>query len=136
MGVVLSMIRHFQQLFDVPSLGGVYVAMTTVYRQFNEAHTAYRQLTALMSTSLCNYMYQNSLRAILMKYPVLYYSLCSFTIHTDFVIDRPGCPWQQLVYLIERAIECKEKNLYIQLCDEYGDLNTEQLVVPFIIIDL
>ena len=62
---------------------------------------------------------------------MLFYHTCIY-----FVIDRPGCPWQQLVYLIERAIECKEKNLYIQLCDEYGDLNTEQLVVPFIIIDL
>ena len=61
MDIVLSMIRHFQQLFNVPSLGGVYVAMMTVYRQFNEAHTAYRQLTALMSASLCNYMYQKKL---------------------------------------------------------------------------
>ncbi|XP_019851588.1 PREDICTED: centrosomal protein of 70 kDa-like [Amphimedon queenslandica] len=90
MGIVLSMIRHFQQLFDVPSLGGVYVAMTNIYRQFSEAHTAYRQLTSLM--------------------------------------NRPGCPWQQLVYLIEKTIECKEKNFYVQLCDEYGDLSSEQVM--------
>lgn len=48
MGVVLDMIHHFQRLFDVQSLGGVYVAMTTAYRQLNEAHTAYRQLTKLV----------------------------------------------------------------------------------------
>ena len=48
MGAVLDMIHHFQRLFDVQSLGGVYVAMTTAYRQLNEAHTAYRQLTKLV----------------------------------------------------------------------------------------
>ena len=50
MGAVLDMIHHFQRLFDVQSLGGVYVAMTTAYRQLNEAHTAYRQLTKLVGT--------------------------------------------------------------------------------------
>lgn len=48
MGAVLDMVHHFQRLFDVQSLGGVYVAMTTAYRQLNEAHTAYRQLTKLV----------------------------------------------------------------------------------------
>ena len=48
MGAVLDMIHHFQRLFDVQSLGGVYVAMTTAYCQLNEAHTAYRQLTKLV----------------------------------------------------------------------------------------
>ena len=38
------------------------------------------------------------------------------------------------MHLIERTLECKEKNLYVQLCDEYGDLNAEQSVIKFNII--
>lgn len=113
MGAVLDMIHHFQRLFDVQSLGGVYVAMTTAYRQLNEAHTAYRQLTKLVG--MRDSLFLSSFLSLLLSLSVI------FTI-----LERPGCPWQQLVFLIERLSECKEKGLYVRLCEEYGELNNEQ----------
>ena len=47
MGVVLAMIHHFQQLFDVKSLNGVYPTMTRLYHQLHESNTAYKQLNKL-----------------------------------------------------------------------------------------
>ena len=47
MGVVLAMIHHFQQLFDIKSLNGVYPTMTRLYHQLNESNTAYKQLNKL-----------------------------------------------------------------------------------------
>ena len=47
MGVVLAMIHHFQQLFDIKSLNGVYPTMTRLYHQLNESNTAYKQLDKL-----------------------------------------------------------------------------------------
>lgn len=39
-----SMVSHFQKLFDVPSLSGVYPRMNKVYSQLGEMNNAMRNL--------------------------------------------------------------------------------------------
>lgn len=41
---VLAMVRHFQQLFDVPRLDGVYAAMSRLYQQTEKAKNIFKQL--------------------------------------------------------------------------------------------
>ena len=36
--------RHFQQLFDVPHLDGVYAAMSSLYQQTEHAKNIFKQL--------------------------------------------------------------------------------------------
>lgn len=52
-----AIVSHFQKLFDVPSLDGVYPRMNEVYTRLGEMHNAVRNLQELLeldgSSSLC-----------------------------------------------------------------------------------
>ena len=51
------MVNHFQQLFDVSTLDGVYPVMSNLYSQLIESVTAHKQLAQLLGrpyiTVLC-----------------------------------------------------------------------------------
>ena len=53
---VLAMIRHFQQLFDVAGLDGVYAAMSRLYQHTEQSKNVLKQLKSIlhlgMSTTL------------------------------------------------------------------------------------
>ena len=54
---VLAMIRHFQQLFDVPRLDGVYAAMSRLYQQTEKAKNIFKQLKASLQLGKNNQYY-------------------------------------------------------------------------------
>jgi len=37
--MLLGVVRHFQTLFDVPNVLGVYARMSAIYRKLSETHT-------------------------------------------------------------------------------------------------
>lgn len=63
LSALAAIVNHFQQLFDVPSVGGVYPTMSRVYQLVQESSTAYKQLvTILMAGPGLGYMFQTGLR--------------------------------------------------------------------------
>ena len=47
-----AIVSHFQQLFDVPSVGGVYPTMSKVYQLVQESSTVHKQLATILTTGL------------------------------------------------------------------------------------
>ena len=47
-----AIVRHFQQLFDVPSVGGVYPTMSKIYQLIQESSTAHKQLATILTAGL------------------------------------------------------------------------------------
>ena len=43
-GTLLAMVHHYQELFNVKSMDGIYPSMSIIYRQLQEATTARRNL--------------------------------------------------------------------------------------------
>ncbi|XP_067935432.1 centrosomal protein of 70 kDa-like [Watersipora subatra] len=46
--VLLSMVKHFQHLFDVPSMSGMYPRMNEIYTRYNELKNVQRTLAELL----------------------------------------------------------------------------------------
>ena len=49
---VLAMIRHFQLLFDVPHLEGVYTAMSQLYQQTEHSKNVLKRLKASLKLGM------------------------------------------------------------------------------------
>ena len=47
-----AIVSHFQQLFDVPSVGGIYPTMSKIYQLVQESSTVHKQLATILTTGL------------------------------------------------------------------------------------
>ena len=50
--VLLSMVKHFQHLFDVPSMSGMYPRMNEIYTRYNELKNVQRTLAELLDLGM------------------------------------------------------------------------------------
>ena len=52
MSALEAIVKHFQQLFGVSSVGGIYPTMSKIYQLVQESSTAHKQLAAILTTGL------------------------------------------------------------------------------------
>lgn len=50
--VLLSIVRHFQHLFDVPTMSGIYPRMNELYLRYNEMRNVQKTLAGLLDLGI------------------------------------------------------------------------------------